>query len=376
MEGILNCIGERHMSEDPLVEIHVPCYNEEANLQRLLESIANQTYTNWRLYLHENLSTDSTRAQAKTAEAQSAGKVIALCYPKHQTPFGQWHRVNKFPHKADFIWFRSANDFVAPGYLEAAVRLMQSSKNIAIAYSHGHTVYSDNLSVGYRSAAQMINTHGMSRLEAAEEVARKYTESFALWGLYRRDVFDALRVRSCYGADHVWVCEAALEGDIVPIPDASDYRIITRKAGPYENEALNNIHFFSDSYHELRLEQLPRDSIFMTPDLHLPMTSMIIGHMEMIAGKKISDEEKVQYVSRIYNALYERFERLLDFEQSKFMGELPAFFGKIEAAVADRFTRLSLICALDNAMCNILKVNPKFASQASILRGHLTNAIR
>ena len=44
----------------PLVTIAIPIYNAEKFLQYAIQSVLNQTYTNWELLLMEDGSTDST----------------------------------------------------------------------------------------------------------------------------------------------------------------------------------------------------------------------------------------------------------------------------------------------------------------------------
>ena len=44
----------------PLVTIAIPIYNAEKFLQYAVQSVLNQTYTNWELLLMEDGSTDST----------------------------------------------------------------------------------------------------------------------------------------------------------------------------------------------------------------------------------------------------------------------------------------------------------------------------
>lgn len=355
----------------PSVEIHIPCLNEEDNLQKLIDAIQSQTYSNWRVFIHDNGSTDQTPAIAAAAEASSLGRIRHIHYKKTQPPFGQGHRIAKFPHEAEFVWVRSANDLVGPRYLEQAVEVMLANPSVAIAYSHGYVVYTENLSVGYRAEAEIINTNGKSRLEAAVEVASRYTSPFSLWGLYRRSVYESLQLISCYGADHVWVCEAAICGDVIPIADICDYRIVSRPSGPYSNETLNDVYRLWDTHHELRTAGVRRDSMFMRADIDLPFTSMINGHMHMISALRMDDGEKSVFSDSIYKTLLSRFEILLNFEHEAFLNAYPQIIERLSSQASSGFVLKGALSSIDEALMSIIRINPKFAESARERKEHL-----
>ena len=53
------------MKEETKFEVIVPCYNAESTLERTLNSMVNQTYTNWRVWFINDGSTDSSYEIAK-----------------------------------------------------------------------------------------------------------------------------------------------------------------------------------------------------------------------------------------------------------------------------------------------------------------------
>ncbi len=353
------------------VEIHIPCFNEEENLSRMIGAIESQTFQSWRLFIHDNASTDQTPEIAKDAQHRTAGKIQHIRYRKKLSPFGQMHRITKFPHASSYIWMRSANDLVGHDYLENAIALLEQDLGASIAYSHGFVVYRDDMATGFRSESEVIDTRGLAQIDSAVAVATRYASPFSLWGVYRREVFESLQVKTCYGADHIWVCEAAIAGAVVPIDPLCDFRIVSRRSGPNENNALNDIFHFWDSHHNLRLQGVTRDSLFMTADIDLPITSMIVGHFEMVSGLQLFDEQKIALWESLRKALVVRFQSFLELEHQYFLGSLSDRIAQIDLSATTYSAKIHLFSSIDEGLRSIIAMNPKYADAALIQKEQL-----
>ena len=49
------------MNTTPLIDIIIPNYNKAKYLKECLESVINQTYKNWKIYLIDDFSNDDSR---------------------------------------------------------------------------------------------------------------------------------------------------------------------------------------------------------------------------------------------------------------------------------------------------------------------------
>ena len=165
----------------------------------------------------------------------------------------------------------------------------------------------------------------MNLEDSVFNVVSRYTQSFSLWGLFRSDVFDKLSFQYCYGADHVLVCEASLYGHIA----STDNALVTMTMTSTES-TLDSIARMWETHHPVADRGIKRDSVFMSPDILLPFTSMINGHLRMIAGAMISDTQKLKLQRIAFQTLRARFKSLLAFEHrgfiEKFMNISPKNF--------------------------------------------------
>jgi len=206
------------------------------------------------------------------------------------------------------------NDIIHVDFFEENVRLLEEHPAVGLAYSHGklldlHSGLSVHVDLGTK-----IDTRGMSLEDSVFNVVSRYTQSFSLWGVYRRDVFERLSFQYCYGADHVLVCEASLYGQVAPSVD--DLCTMTFNS---TESTLDSIARMWETHHPLADRGITSDSVFMSPDILLPFTSMINGHLRMIAGAMISDGQKLRLQKIIFQTLRARFKNMLDFEHRRFI---------------------------------------------------------
>ena len=130
--------------ESPLVSIGVPVYNGGEHLKDCLNSILNQTYSNWECNIINNRSTDETLQIAKSFEnTDKRFKVITNPeFVDMTTNFN--NTLKSISQNAVYFKVVCADDWVFPEYLEKMVRLMQQYPNAGICSSYRI----DNKSVG------------------------------------------------------------------------------------------------------------------------------------------------------------------------------------------------------------------------------------
>lgn len=107
----------------PLVSIVIPVYKVEQYLRNCLESVINQTYTNWELILVDDGSPDRCGEICdEYAAKDSRIKVI------HKENGGQSSARNAaldLPPKGEFVTFLDSDDFWHPNYLKTLLFLQQ-----------------------------------------------------------------------------------------------------------------------------------------------------------------------------------------------------------------------------------------------------------
>ena len=130
------------MPPTPKVSIYLPVYNGAATLTRQLDSIAAQTFQDWRVFLIDNVSTDGTPAICQ-ARAEEDPRFIYLTNDKNRGLAFSLHRGYHLSLGSKYAIYASANDYWAPEYLEEAVSALDQDPEAVIAYSHFQLITPD-----------------------------------------------------------------------------------------------------------------------------------------------------------------------------------------------------------------------------------------
>lgn len=110
----------------PLVSIITPCYNASSVVEQTIESVLNQSYSNWELLICDDCSTDNTR--------EIVGKYVQKDARIHlySTPYNTGHPV--MPRnisleyaKGEIIAFLDADDMWLPEMLKVNVDFIMSN---------------------------------------------------------------------------------------------------------------------------------------------------------------------------------------------------------------------------------------------------------
>ena len=100
----------------PLVSIITPAYNSEKFISKTIDSILQQTYTNWELLITDDCSNDLTvKIINKYIKADKRIKLFIL---KHNSGAGVARNNSIFHSKGRYIAFCDADDLWLPNKLE------------------------------------------------------------------------------------------------------------------------------------------------------------------------------------------------------------------------------------------------------------------
>lgn len=107
-----------------LVSIIIPCYNAEKYIVETIESVINQTYSNWELIVVNDGSTDSSLQ--KIDEFVNQGFKIEV-FNKKNTGVSDTRNYGLKKAKGEFITFLDADDIWYADYLNKQLDLLQTS---------------------------------------------------------------------------------------------------------------------------------------------------------------------------------------------------------------------------------------------------------
>lgn len=105
----------------PLVSVIMPAYNAEKFIRKAIDSILNQTYTNWELLIADDCAKDNTRIVAETY------KDPRIKFHHNTQNMGYLQTCNKLMAlaKGDLITFQDSDDYSAPNRFELQVQAIQ-----------------------------------------------------------------------------------------------------------------------------------------------------------------------------------------------------------------------------------------------------------
>lgn len=122
-----------------LVSVIIPNYNHEKYLSQRLDSVFNQTYSNFEVILLDDYSPDSSRAIL--LEYAQNEKVSHCIFNESNSgnTFKQWAKGISLA-KGDLIWIAETDDYCDTTFLEKLVKQFQSDPQIVLAYSQSSRV--------------------------------------------------------------------------------------------------------------------------------------------------------------------------------------------------------------------------------------------
>lgn len=137
------------------ISVIVPVYNVENYIRRCLDSILNQTFTNFELILVDDGSIDNSgKVCDQYSDRDKRIRVI------HQENHGQAFARNRGINiaKCDWIAFVDADDVVHPQYLEILYRAVcESNAKISVCHAYEGEVIPDNFFAAQKYCAKLFS---------------------------------------------------------------------------------------------------------------------------------------------------------------------------------------------------------------------------
>ncbi|HEY0908804.1 MAG TPA: glycosyltransferase family A protein [Bradyrhizobium sp.] len=197
----------------PMVDVNLLVYNAESTIAAAIESVLAQTWPARTLTVIDNASTDSTpqivRDYARSDPCiqyrrlrANVGSVVNC-----QNAFSAGH--------ADFVMPKTADDLIAPTFLEQTMAVLLAHPDCVMCHSAGLVFVADGAVKHVYPSTHLLQAIGNNARERSAHVMQHYTSAPSFWGVYRRSSVDRL-ARFAYraGWDHVMLAELALYGEI------------------------------------------------------------------------------------------------------------------------------------------------------------------
>ena len=126
-------------TEAPKVSVIVPNYNHRPYLTRRIESILNQTFTDFELILLDDCSKDGSQQLLESYAGNPKVSQIVLNQQNSGSTFAQWKRGLALA-RGEYVWIAESDDFAEPTFLETLVAQLDAHPEAAMAFSGSNMV--------------------------------------------------------------------------------------------------------------------------------------------------------------------------------------------------------------------------------------------
>ena len=114
-----------HQHNLPEVSIGLPVYNGELFLKKALDSLLNQTYSNFELIISDNNSTDSTQKICEEY-AKNDKRICYICQEKNIGAFSNFSFVLSKAQGKYFMW-AAVDDYWDDNFLQKNLDILQQN---------------------------------------------------------------------------------------------------------------------------------------------------------------------------------------------------------------------------------------------------------
>lgn len=202
----------------------VPCYNAEAFIERALQSLKDQTYSNFRVLISDDCSKDNT---VEVIEQFIRGDDRFILY-KQKENLGWIDNMNFLLHKAvdmsDYIFMLPHDDVLVDDYIQKLKPVLESHPKAVIVYGDIKRVHVD----GEADISSYPEGDSIpDKMERLKTILRKKGKDWVTYrGIMRSEaVRNIIPIRknlfgqSQYYSDWLWLIKLAQEGEIIRVPD-------------------------------------------------------------------------------------------------------------------------------------------------------------
>lgn len=169
------------------LQIGMPVYNGSQFIAKAINSILNQTFTNWNLVISDNASTDATfEIISKFAKTDPRIKVVSQ--KKNIGMLNNFEFVFKYANSEYFMW-AAADDVWKPNYIEKCLNLLETNKNAGLAFTDFVNINAkDKVFKNYKSINLLLTENWEQELSNFILDEEYNGKANLFYGIYRREI--------------------------------------------------------------------------------------------------------------------------------------------------------------------------------------------
>lgn len=197
----------------------MPIYNGARYVTESLQSILDQTFTDFELLISDNASTDATESICR-GFAERDHRVV---YSRNAINLGATANYNRVIELARGKYFRHAahDDILAPTNIERCVDVLEHSSDVVLAYPRLIIMDENGAETGRREhSLELEDVRPSKRFAKYARLIDEGSMCDPVFGLFRLRTLRTTRLLGAYiAADMILLAEMALRGQIVEVPE-------------------------------------------------------------------------------------------------------------------------------------------------------------
>lgn len=302
----------------PFVDVNLFVYNGAVHVAAAIESVLAQSWPHLHLTLIDDGSTDATPGLLRQYAARDP-RIRLKTNRRNGGAIGGFQRAFWFGD-ADFVLPKSADDLIAPDFIERAMAVLLDHPETAMCHARGAVFRADGTAPLAYPVEHALHAVGPDRLARAAEVMQRYTSSPSFWGVYRRAAVDQLApIRFRAGWDHVLLAELALYCEIRHVPEV----LYLRRDGGKPVLQL------ARASTEQGMRGVGLDNVLAEQRWRTPLITTAYAHLECFAAARLDVAERAALMRGAGEVFRARWLPALRQEAATLRAHLPALTARL-----------------------------------------------
>ena len=209
----------------PRIVVGLPCFNEGRFLERTIQSLRNQSFSDFAVLITDNASTDDTGKIARETCAQDP----RFHYVRHERNLGSAENFNsaRALSESPYLLWLGAHDLLAPEALEYHMAVLDSRPEVSVSQSAHEWIDIRDRPIS-RIADGDLDWGGPNDPERYLRSIGQNRHNIGATSAIRRVMLDDVRFTGVIGTDRVILSHLAFRG---PFADSADVLYLRRSFG-------------------------------------------------------------------------------------------------------------------------------------------------
>jgi glycosyltransferase involved in cell wall biosynthesis len=278
------------METQPLLTVGLALYNNESTISEALDSALNQSFTDFKIIISDDGSTDSS-FEIASQYAKKDNRISVFRQNVNLGPYENWRELSKNVN-TPYFFFLPPDDIIHPRCFENAITIHESNPNAILVFPKAVFMSYDG-QVSTVSADSDIVTSNLNVKDRLIKLSTNTHACTAVYGIYKSKFLKYIPLdKHIMALDLLSLFTAAIHGDILATSEVLFYRR----------------HREVDETPEETMSRYVRWRIY-TPTRYSPYARFVIEHFKaVLKAKNISIKDKLAVIYKLSSIFGTKFQ--------------------------------------------------------------------